>query len=479
MYRFGQILALLKKLERGIKQNVIFGYLLGFDDTPYDTNPSSAGSYQNGTREVPDPNRKVILSADLNRYADYLSEVFGLQIHTEKKTVFMQATIEDLKRNCPKDLDCILSKINKKYEDSLKQQCHMWFFPYLASLVKHSLATVPNAVNYKKTRKRDPDWENDYVIPPDFFDVHKAECCPITIPFTIENDRFGRVFRLVQHEEVEVAGKTSSLNIYAMPFENRKYDIQGLKQLLIRCAGSYALSRARTREMKESDDTQLIAHEAILHLKNRYQDSMSWDKALLNFFLFLFMECGLHAPKIFTSGELKSSDGFIDECGGIYFLNNELGTQLVFGVSAVDMSPSEAMSQIIDCSKSISERFSEIPRMIDASLLSRMFSNNEALSIADLLIPKQEDGIFSQTEKSFGVFVGYEADLADKEMILSKGGYEKYIDEKLQQRMDALKESFPKMVIEKDMFHMRYHIFMLPMNEIGSDLEDLWKELMR
>lgn len=35
------------------------------------------------------------------------------------------------------------------------------------------------------------------------------------------------------------------------------------------------------------------------------------------------------------------------------------------------------------------------------------------------------------------------------------------------------------MVIEKNMFHMRYHIFMLPMNKIGNDLEILWRELMR
>lgn len=117
--------------------------------------------------------------------------------------------------------------------------------------------------------------------------------------------------------------------------------------------------------------------------------------------------------------------------------------------------------------------------MVDASLLSRMFSTNEALTIADLLIPQQKDGIFTQTEKSFGVFVGYEADLANKEEIISKGGYEKYIDGKLQQRMDALKKAFPEMVIEKNMFHMRYHIFMLPMNKIGNDLEILWRELMR
>lgn len=445
MYRFGQILALLLILpkRKRIKQATLYQWLLGYDDAAVSSDGPISTYIKQGKREVPGDLKDKIISAEVKDYSNYLAKEFDYVFDSTNRYAFVCKTALVLKSSDPLGLEAILGCINKKYEDINRERERFPFFDYLASLVKYSLAKIPNDVN-NGLEKDDPSWVGDFEIASDFFDLERADHCPITIPFTVENDRFDRIFQLVQHEEVEVAGKASSLNIYVMPFENRRFDIQGLKQLLIRCAGSYALSRAKTREMIESDDSQLIAHEAILHLKNRYQDSINWDKALLNFFLFLFMECGLRAPKVFTSGELKTSDDFIEGCGGIYLLNNEFGTQLVFGVSAVDKSPSEAMRQIIDCSKSIAERFSEIPRMVDASLLSRMFSTNEALTIADLLIPQQKDGIFTQTEKSFGVFVGYEADLANKEEIISKGGYEKYIDGKLQQRMDALKRPFPK-----------------------------------
>ena len=482
MYRFGQIFELLLILpkRRRIKQPTLYHWLLGYDDAAVSSGDPIPTLIKQGNREVPRDLKDKIISAEVKDYANYLEKELDYLYTPSNRYVFVCKTAQVLQGSDPAGLETILGCINKKYEAIKRERERFPFFDYLASLVKHSLATVPNAINPKnKKKKTAPDWINDYTFPPDYFDLIDDGKLPVTIPFSLNRNRFDEIFKLQRHADVQVGDKTSSLNIFTLPLVGESFDYDVFTEFFQISVGSFALSRRQKSEMEESDERkQLIALKAVKHIRNKYPDSSTRRKVVVEFLLHAFMECGLCAPKIFTNVELNSSDDMGADCGGIYLLHEGDVSQLVFGLSFADESPQEAMERVIDCSIAIRNQFPTISKNVDSALLSKLFSNDMASMIAEFIIPKQQVGKASSISRSFGVFIGYEADMKDGEAILQCGGYNQYASLRLQRRIAELEEAFRRIVIKKGMFGYSYYIYLLPFSELESNLDSLIEEVL-
>ena len=477
MFRIGQIFSLLSLAEPNINDTDLYIYMMGFGNAGLSVKSPAVSQVKSGQRNVHDTPKDYIVSHPVHDYSKYLENTIGTKLRFKNRSRFMKATATDLKQNDSKALVAVLDCIEKRYEDIMKGD-DSFFYSYLASLIKYSLESVPNLVNLGKNQDS-PDWINDYKYSDEYFKISANPPWVITVPFTIDKNRFNEVFKLQKHVDVEFAGKTSSLDIFTLPRDGGEFDFTILKKFFLRSAGAFALSRRAKNEMLDSGEGELIALNAIRHIYNRYPDMASRSKVIMEFLLHAVMECGLGAPKIFTNVELDSPECFDAECGGVYLLQAPDGMQLVFGLTSTDKDPAKAMERVVELSVGIKGKFQSLCKKLNSSFLCTKFANEEAYEIAKMIIPRQDSDASMSTTKSFGVFIGYEADLKDLEAVLAHNGYDQYVEDRLQERIQELEEAFKGLVVDRQMFGHSYYIYLLPFNELTSDLKSLIDEVLK
>lgn len=233
-----------------------------------------------------------------------------------------------------------------------------------------------------------------------------------SIKLTSYSEGFG-IFNKVSEEEFDVVNK-NYLRMFMLNTENKVFNYDELYDYILPNIAQYVFSRKRLAEIENNPSKQrVITLEALNHLRPIDNEA---DKGaggeLGEILLYLFLEQDLHAPKLFSKVELKTSaKDYVKGSDGIHFKfrTNSEGTkilQLVIGEAKIKNDLKDGIDEAF---KSITKYLSENIQdrnLLDTHLMEQLVDKDEAKLIKEYImaIPRKKK------ETVFGIFIGYNID---------------------------------------------------------------------
>lgn len=166
------------------------------------------------------------------------------------------------------------------------------------------------------------------------------------VPLTLDSEAFDEVFNKISGYELSVPNN-STLEFYCLDVTSSKIDYTKIQGFIQDNIGRYIYSRAARNSYEVRNESSKLAVNAIRSYKRRVasKPTISHFNELM---LYSFLECVLHAPKIFSKMELQDKSGLYESTSsGIHILTLKKGdrlfNQLIFGATDTIESLNEAI----------------------------------------------------------------------------------------------------------------------------------------
>ena len=342
-------------------------------------------------------------------------------------------------------------------------------FPYLlAALVKFTVPREnPHRKDFKEYRVTVVDCYNSA---PD----ENLDLVPIDLALPREKDtsridgaEFRRFFTEVNSEKFPEQFKgAGDVKIFRLNIRNSRFDYEGLSGFLEENIEHYVMSSLEEKSYYDEQRTKHLTHDAI----KRFAASASGKdlrEVYSRLMLYVFMEGGLGAPKIFNAVEIKDKNIRGD---GVYYLRKGVISDkpmLILGASQTFPTLDEAMENGLVQIDVISREQDKMLSFINPAFLRMRFEQDDLSYIVDRLI--KAEGIL-QNDAAFGVFLSYSLDESN-DGNLSSNEFRQKVEERMERDIaDAVPMIYAK-IKEHGLQNYGFFVFVLPLTNVETDAE--------
>ncbi len=287
------------------------------------------------------------------------------------------------------------------------------------------------------------------------------------------------VFFEIDHKEKLDLLENNKLNIFCLNIVNYKFSYKELFNLLKDNLGTYVLSRKEYRKNPER-----AISKAIDKLKKVQPNSKDFGAGgeLGELILYIFLEHYLHAPKILSKVELKTTQNqYVYNADGVHFYHFSKDDysyyQLVIGESKIKNKYNEAINAAFESIITSKLNDSNEINLISSEIFKEVFSMEEVEQIEDMIIPKATSDFNNNVikNKAFGIFIGFDFTI-DKTIPLPK--QREKVKEDLCNLAKLITESINQNIKKYNLFGYSFYIYFLPFNDCLKDKAEIMRQLL-
>lgn len=273
----------------------------------------------------------------------------------------------------------------------------------------------------------------------------------------------------------------NKLELFVLKINANEFNMHGLRESLLNPMIDYSLSRSVKEKYKNKPRT--LTDKA----KEKFIDYVKNKGELGELLLYCFLETHLKAPKILSKLELKTSTSlYVNGADGVHFLKLANGNyQLIFGESKTIIDLTDALT---DAFKSIDEFKREVnskedkksglpyeKSLISDHLIKETFTQEEKDFISRIVYPKKENDF--EVDDAFGIFVGYEVIIDEKDKKLPNDDFRKKIQEQIKQEVEKKFTHITKKINEFKLYGHSFYLYILPLTELDKSREAIMQRL--
>lgn len=274
---------------------------------------------------------------------------------------------------------------------------------------------------------------------------------------TILDKKFDTVFNEINHSKLQVFND-NGIHIFGLKTDTFPIRYDGLITFLLENIGRYAFSRLHWENMVKEGSLESIGLFARRRLKNELkQDALTKNKLLGEMLIYVFLEHIEGAPKLLTqvefSNNAKKSDGVFlkvarDHCQYIVGAT-QIYDNIVDGINA-------AVKQIakLDTDPTISP-----VQVIDSGYLGIIVDDDIGKLLKQILKPTENSKTLI---RSYGIFIGYTLNNADKLLNMPKKEADKQFERQLCSDMELANKYLSKKISELGLQQRSFYVYMLP-----------------
>lgn len=286
---------------------------------------------------------------------------------------------------------------------------------------------------------------------------------------TSYSEGFG-IFNKVSEEEFDVVNK-NYLRMFMLNTENKLFNYDEMYDYILPNITKYVFSRKRFAEIENNPSKQgTIILDALNHLRPIENEA---DKGaggeLGEILLYLFLEQDLHAPKLFSKVELKTSaKDYVKGSDGIHFKfrTNSEGIkilQLVIGEAKIKNELKKGIDEAFESIEKYLSENTQDRNLLDTHLMDQLVDKEEAELIKEYImaIPRKKKEIV------FGIFIGYSINYSG----VSETNDEfdrKVKDENIKQVL-SLKSHIIKTINSYHVSNYEFNFYFLPFHNASRD----------
>lgn len=216
------------------------------------------------------------------------------------------------------------------------------------------------------------------------------------VPLTLDSEAFDEVFNKIGGYELSVPNN-STLEFYCLDVTSSKIDYTKIQGFIQDNIGRYIYSRAARNSYEVRNESSKLAVNAIRSYKRRVasKPTISHFNELM---LYSFLECVLHAPKIFSKMELQDKSGLYESTSsGIHILTLKKGdrlfNQLIFGATDTIESLNEAIDNAFQQVINIKNSTKDELELLETTILNQEFGLETNKALEAMIIPKKGSGL--------------------------------------------------------------------------------------
>lgn len=195
--------------------------------------------------------------------------------------------------------------------------------------------------------------------------------------------------------------------------------------------------------------------------------------------LYSFLECVLHAPKIFSKMELQDKSGLYESTSsGIHILTLKKGdrlfNQLIFGATDTIESLNEAIDNAFQQVINIKNSTKDELELLETTILNQEFGLETNKALEAMIISKKGSGL-EKPDPAFGLFLGYSVDVAYNPV---NDEYKKDIKAKLEADLKSAIPYIERKIKSLGLESYSFYIFALPLNDALIDTQAIMSEAL-
>lgn len=297
------------------------------------------------------------------------------------------------------------------------------------------------------------------------------------VPLTLDSEAFDEVFNKIGGYELFVPNN-STLEFYCLDVTSSKIDYTKIQGFIQDNIGRYIYSRAARNSYEVRNESSKLAVNAIRSYKRRVasKPTISHFNELM---LYSFLECVLHAPKIFSKMELQDKSGLYESTSsGIHILTLKKGdrlfNQLIFGATDTIESLNEAIDNAFQQVINIKNSTKDELELLETTILNQEFGLETNKALEAMIIPKKGSGL-EKPDPAFGLFLGYSVDVAYNPV---NDEYKKDIKAKLEADLKSAIPYIERKIKSLGLESYSFYIFALPLNDALIDTQAIMSEAL-
>lgn len=297
---------------------------------------------------------------------------------------------------------------------------------------------------------------------------------PSQIPLSAVTEDFSKTFTEIKLSDysIDIQG-LNKIRLFRLKTSNNRFRITSLEDFLGNQLDHYLLSRARWRKLVDERKTVQLAKEAKKALAG-----MGAQEAFSQLMLYSFMECALHAPKIFNAIDKINRFGENQKSSGTYFIpkgtiDNDAHNHLVYGSAKVEddllagLDNALAQSNLIIVNLS-HERTSIENFLLDQATANTLFTDEEIDSLKKVIIPSETENDEMAID-SLGVFVCYSTDAISNVMSVPLSDADKLLDSYLDKEILSCLPHLEDLLRRYGLANKDIFLFFLPLEKATED----------
>ena len=301
----------------------------------------------------------------------------------------------------------------------------------------------------------------------------------MSIVTTVDNE-FLENFHLLYNEKHD----NNTLKFYCPYIDANSMSFDSLIDSLMEAAGHYCLSRRTWEEHKNK-------HMHLSRLvREKFRKLSSNDGELGELLLFSFLESDLNAPKLLSKMELKTNpNNYFNGADGVHYLKvSDENYQLIYGESKVYSDLKSGIKAAINSihdfkyEKIKDDESGELrgirfeKGLLNAFITNEVFTPEDCEFVKSLIYPKASAKY--NVDTAFAIFVLFNIDIDQKEKKRSSDDFKKWLFDILTQKITKMIPSILKLIEEKELSGHSIYFYLLPMEKLDENREQILKEVV-
>lgn len=267
----------------------------------------------------------------------------------------------------------------------------------------------------------------------------------------------------------------NQVKVYALNMQNSSFRYDRLMDFLYTNVEHYVMSTLKEKEYADEDKIKLITHEAIekFRLLSGKEDI---KKTYSKIMLYVFMELGLGAPKLFNAIEIKDRLGRTIRSDGIYYLKAGIvdsSPLLVLGASDASGSLDTAIENAMLQARMIADDPDEVASFVNKDILKESFATEDLNYIIRRLI--DGEGIL-ESDHAIGVFISYSVGLV-YDGSMSNSEYSDLVRRKMEKDAAEAIPHIYSLIRNHGLANYYFYFFILPIGDVDTDVPKIMSKI--
>lgn len=297
------------------------------------------------------------------------------------------------------------------------------------------------------------------------------------IETSIKSEFLDLFYHIIEDYKLE---NSNSLNVFALKIQNNRFTYKDLLDLLGNKLYYFALSRKEIKELKDSDRLNTLIERS----KSKFRDYTSNEGELGEVMLYCLLEAHLNAPKILTKLELKTANNdYVKGADGVHLLKlDEENYQLILGEAKLNTELTKGISNAFESISKLLKKDNKKQRfefdLVSSELIKETYDKNQYEIIKNILLPSAKDEK-TNLDYSFGIFLGFDAQITDDENSLSNSNFRENIKERIRKEVLAKIKSFNNQIQRTEFIGYQFYIYIIPFMDLSSTRKKIIEDLTK
>jgi Cap4 SAVED domain len=261
----------------------------------------------------------------------------------------------------------------------------------------------------------------------------------------------------------------TTINLHIIKISNNSFDIDPLLKELLNSMTTFCLSKKEYKQYVDEERYGELAEAA----RERFRDYQSNEGEFGELLLYCLLETHLEAPKIFTKMNLKTShNDYVKGADGVHLLKvDENEYQIIFGESKMYKTLKGGLDKAFESIDSFlnhsKNNVAYELQLLNSHLQQEILEEAAYLEIKKIIFPSAVEDEY-QTEKAFGIFVGFNLEVEKELKRLNSKEFQQEIRKHINNTVKKEFKRIEKLIEKYELYGYNFYIYCIPFMEIGK-----------